>query len=170
MFSVDKIKGIIFNPISGNFIKWSNTLKQFFGNLPTNCFSVFDHFVKLALKGLNSGIKIPWLFVAQSNCKTWNCLQMLLIYILIISCLTLIKTLTSADHLLSWGRWPFTWALAALHKKWSFPLRISSLNVTKSVVSCNQIRIFGASCTYSHVNSVVSTKERSSPRLSLIVV
>ena len=24
------------------------TLKQFFGNLPTNSFSVFDHFVKLA--------------------------------------------------------------------------------------------------------------------------
>ena len=30
----------------------SNTFKQFVGNLPTNYFSVFDHFVKLALKGL----------------------------------------------------------------------------------------------------------------------
>ena len=29
------------------------TLKQFVGNLPTNCLSVFDHFVKLALKGLS---------------------------------------------------------------------------------------------------------------------
>ena len=28
------------------------TLKQFIGNLPTNCLSVFDHFVGLALKGL----------------------------------------------------------------------------------------------------------------------
>ena len=32
--------------------KWSNTVKQF-GNLPTNCLSVLDHFVKLALKGLS---------------------------------------------------------------------------------------------------------------------
>ena len=32
--------------------KWSNALKQFVGNLPTNCLSVFDHFVGLALKGL----------------------------------------------------------------------------------------------------------------------
>ena len=41
-----------FNPFSANFTKWSNTLKQFVGNLPTNCLSVFDHFVELALKGL----------------------------------------------------------------------------------------------------------------------
>ena len=33
-----------------NFTKWSNTLKQFVGNLPTNCLSVFDHFVGLALR------------------------------------------------------------------------------------------------------------------------
>ena len=33
--------------------KWSNTLKQFVGKLPTNCLSVSDHFVKLALKGLS---------------------------------------------------------------------------------------------------------------------
>ena len=33
--------------------KWPNTFKQFVGNLPTNCLSVFDHFVGLALKGLN---------------------------------------------------------------------------------------------------------------------
>ena len=32
--------------------KWSNTLKQFVSKLPTNCLSVFDHLVKLALKGL----------------------------------------------------------------------------------------------------------------------
>ena len=35
-----------------NFTKRSNTFKQFVGNLPTNCLSVFDHFVRLALKGL----------------------------------------------------------------------------------------------------------------------
>ena len=40
------------NPLSANPTKWSSTLKQFVGNLPTNCLSVFDHFVILALKGL----------------------------------------------------------------------------------------------------------------------
>ena len=39
------------NPLSAKFIKWSNTLKQFVGKLPTNCLSVFDHFLGLALKG-----------------------------------------------------------------------------------------------------------------------
>ena len=43
-----------FNPLSANFTKWSNTLKQFVGNLPTNCLSVFHHFVGLALKGLSN--------------------------------------------------------------------------------------------------------------------
>ena len=38
------------NPLSANPTKWSNTLKQFVGKLRTNCLSVFDHFVKLALK------------------------------------------------------------------------------------------------------------------------
>ena len=41
-----------FNPLSANPTKWSNTLKQFVGKKPTNCLSVFDHFVGLALKGL----------------------------------------------------------------------------------------------------------------------
>ena len=40
------------NPLNNNPEKWSNTLKQFVGNLPTNCLSVFDHFMNLALKGL----------------------------------------------------------------------------------------------------------------------
>ena len=40
----------IINLLSANFTKWSNTLKQFVGNLPTNCLNVFDHFVGLALK------------------------------------------------------------------------------------------------------------------------
>ena len=34
----------------------SNTPKQFVGKLSMNCLSVFDHFVKLALKGLKSKI------------------------------------------------------------------------------------------------------------------
>ena len=40
------------NPLSANPTKRSNTLKQFVGNLPTNCFSVSDHFAKLVLKWL----------------------------------------------------------------------------------------------------------------------
>ena len=47
-----EIKNIIVNPLSANFTKWSNTLKQFVDNLPMNCLSVFDHFVKLVLQGL----------------------------------------------------------------------------------------------------------------------
>ena len=43
----------ILNTLSANPTKWSNTLKQFVGKLPANCLSVFDHFVGLALKGLN---------------------------------------------------------------------------------------------------------------------
>ena len=43
-----------FNPLSANLEKWSNTLKQIVGNLPTICLSVFDHFMNLALKGLRT--------------------------------------------------------------------------------------------------------------------
>ena len=43
----------LINPLSANPTKWSNTLKQFVGKLPMNCLRVFDHFVGLALKGLN---------------------------------------------------------------------------------------------------------------------
>ena len=45
---------VALNPLSNNPTKWSNTLKQFVGNLPANCLSVFDHFVILVLKGLIS--------------------------------------------------------------------------------------------------------------------
>ena len=41
------------NPLSDNPTKWSNTLKQFIGQQPTKFLSMFDHFVGLALKGLN---------------------------------------------------------------------------------------------------------------------
>ena len=40
--SVFLIKPLIANPT-----KWSNTLKQFFGKLPTSCLNLFDHFVKM---------------------------------------------------------------------------------------------------------------------------
>ena len=42
-----------FNHLSANFTNWSNTLTQFVGKLATNCLSVLDDFVKLALKGLS---------------------------------------------------------------------------------------------------------------------
>ena len=38
---------------STNPTKWANTLKQFVGKLATNCLSVFDHSVGLALKQLS---------------------------------------------------------------------------------------------------------------------
>ena len=43
---------VIINPLSANRTKLPNTLKQFAGKLPTNFLSVFDHFMKLGLKGL----------------------------------------------------------------------------------------------------------------------
>ena len=43
-----------YSPLIANITKWSNTLKQFVGKLPTNCLSVFDHFEGLALKGLKA--------------------------------------------------------------------------------------------------------------------
>ena len=55
MKSINK-KQKTFNPLNTNPAKWSNTLKQFVGNLPTNCLSVFDYFVKLAFKGLISNV------------------------------------------------------------------------------------------------------------------
>ena len=41
-----------FNSFSANPTKWSNTLKQYVGKLLTNCLSVFDHFVGLAIKNI----------------------------------------------------------------------------------------------------------------------
>ena len=50
------------NPLISNFTKCSNTLKQFLGKLPTNCLSVFDHFVGLALKGLKKRFGTAFVF------------------------------------------------------------------------------------------------------------
>ena len=54
----DHEKGYFINPLSANPTKWPNTPKQFVGKLLTNCLSVFDHFVKLALKGLRKRCKM----------------------------------------------------------------------------------------------------------------
>ena len=65
------------NPLSTNPTKWPNTLKQFVSNLPTNCLSVFDHSMKLSLKGLRENSP----FIKSSICSfiensktnlTWN--------------------------------------------------------------------------------------------------
>ena len=45
---------ILFSPLSASHTKCSNIFKQLVDNLPTNCLSVFDHFAKLALKGLRN--------------------------------------------------------------------------------------------------------------------
>ena len=50
------VESIIIKPLSANPTKWSNTLKQFVDKLLTNCLSVFDHFVKLAFKGLKNSV------------------------------------------------------------------------------------------------------------------
>ena len=57
------------NPLSANPTKWSNTLKQFVGKLPTKCLSVFDHFVKLALKGLR--VKLLRMTATSVWCTIW---------------------------------------------------------------------------------------------------
>ena len=48
--------------LNANFTKWSNTVKQFVGKLPTNCLTVFDHFLGLALKRLGSIISFITFF------------------------------------------------------------------------------------------------------------
>ena len=55
-----------FNSLNANYTKWSNTLKQFVGKLSTNCLSVFDHFLKLALKGLNSIMNLVFRWIITS--------------------------------------------------------------------------------------------------------
>ena len=49
---ISQYEWICLNPLSANPTKLSKKLKQFVTKLPTNCLSMFDHFVGLALKGL----------------------------------------------------------------------------------------------------------------------
>ena len=55
------------NPLSAIPTRWSNTLKQFIGKLPTNYLSVFADFVGLALKGLIILVKIKGAFHKENN-------------------------------------------------------------------------------------------------------
>ena len=67
-----------FKPLSANLTKWSNILKQFVGccrPLPTNCLSVFDHFVGLLLKGLTIKSKsrtIHWCGKSTKNVSPFS--------------------------------------------------------------------------------------------------
>ena len=56
------------SPFSANPTKWSNTLTQFVGKLPTNGLSVFDHFMGLALKGLKTNNALNFC----KNCISWK--------------------------------------------------------------------------------------------------
>ena len=59
--------------------KWSNTLKQFVGNLPTNCSNVSDHFVGLALKRLkcyNRNRKVPGSNSHMFSAEIWNLISL----------------------------------------------------------------------------------------------
>ena len=58
-----------FNPLSAKPTKWSNTLKQFVVNLPTNCLNVFDHFVILPLKGLKKKRNLSFT-IREKNYRT----------------------------------------------------------------------------------------------------
>ena len=62
---------LFFNPLSANPTKWSDTLKQFVGNLPRNRLSVFGHFMVLALKRLR--------FIVRKKC----CLEVTRSYVFI---------------------------------------------------------------------------------------
>ena len=63
----------IVNPWSVNATKWSDTLKQFVGNLPTNCLRLFGHFVGLALKGWSQLTLIELDMMFQSQ-YCWFCM------------------------------------------------------------------------------------------------
>ena len=59
------------NPLSAN--PMSNTLKQFVNKLPTNCLSVFDHFVKLVLKELIKVLKY-WKLCLDFKFELYHCI------------------------------------------------------------------------------------------------
>ena len=68
---------ILLNSLSANPTKWSNTLKQCVCNLPTNCLSVFHHFMGLMLKGLTHvspvfNFHTSWKHQKRQRPVTWN--------------------------------------------------------------------------------------------------
>ena len=53
-FLIENLPASVSHILNANSTKWSNKLKQLDCNLPTNCLSLFDHFVGLVLKGLKN--------------------------------------------------------------------------------------------------------------------
>ena len=66
MQSLSFILFMNFKLLVTNHLKWSNTLKQFVGNVLANCLSLFDHFVGWVLEGL----------INQKKCLTQVTLQL----------------------------------------------------------------------------------------------
>ena len=64
----------VFNPLNANPTKWSMTVKRFVCKLPTNCLSVFDHFLGLALKGLK-----VFSSTTVFHCVAISCVRLLII-------------------------------------------------------------------------------------------
>ena len=64
------LKEVLLSPLSANPTKWSNTLKQFVGKLPTNCLSVFDHFAGLAPKRLTHVMSMFCFYITSKHQKT----------------------------------------------------------------------------------------------------
>ena len=125
---MDKSQSIRFNslnisPLSANFTKWSKTLKQFIGNLPTNCLSVFYHFVGLALEGLEATVLtvlkpalikgIPSLILKflralspfPDHCRTPISLKYMTISYTFLIFFNLLQSVGSRELLIIWGRY-----------------------------------------------------------------
>ena len=59
----------LIKPLSTNPTKWSNTLKQIVGKMLSNYLSVLNHFVNLALNGLNMCKSCGFLYILQTRMK-----------------------------------------------------------------------------------------------------
>ena len=53
------LMNMLINSFSASPTKWSNTFKQFVGNLPMNCLSVFDHHFVIGTQKVNEPFIIP---------------------------------------------------------------------------------------------------------------
>ena len=119
------------DPLSANPTKWSNTLKQFVGNLPTNCLIVFDHFVKLVLKGL---VCILWLLASLSEIMTRYVVPVVVVLLVVLLIVLIIiirrKRNKENDGLYSqrWDRKLFLNPTSVNPTKWS--------NTHKQFVGC----------------------------------
>ena len=58
-------------PLSANPTKWSKTLKQFIGKLPTNCLILLDHFMGLVIKAYFSRFRLnfssPFIYMSDNT-------------------------------------------------------------------------------------------------------